>query len=67
MDKKIVGCVKEQMDVNQCEYYLCEQMKVIGKEFGGGEDSFVEVDVLCEKIEEVGMFELVKDKVFKEL
>jgi len=67
MDKKIAGRVKEQMDANQREYYLREQMKAIGKELGGGEDSPAEVDALREKIEEAGMPESVKDKALKEL
>lgn len=29
---KICVQVKEEIDKNQCEYYLCEQMKVIQKE-----------------------------------
>ena len=67
MDKKIAGRVKEQMDANQREYYLREQMKAIGKELGGGEDSPAEVDALREKIEEAGMPESVKEKALKEL
>ena len=67
MDKKIAGRVKEQMDANQREYYLREQMKAIGKELGGGEDSPAEVDALREKIEAAGMPESVKEKALKEL
>jgi ATP-dependent Lon protease len=67
MDKKIAGRVKEQMDANQREYYLREQMKAIGKELGGGEDSPAEVEALREKIEAAGMPESVKDKALKEL
>ena len=67
MDKKIAGRVKEQMDANQREYYLREQMKAIGKELGGGEDSPAEVDALREKIEAAGMPKSVKEKALKEL
>ncbi len=67
MDKKIAGRVKEQMDANQREYYLREQMKAIGKELGGGEDSPAEVEALREKIEAAGMPESIKDKALKEL
>jgi ATP-dependent Lon protease len=62
MDKKIAGRVKEQMDANQREYYLREQMKAIGKELGGGEDSPAEVEALREKIEAAGMPESIKEK-----
>jgi ATP-dependent Lon protease len=67
MDKKIAARVKEQMDQNQREYYLREQMKAIGKELGGGEDSVAEVDDLRQKIEAAGMPEKVKEKALKEV
>ncbi len=67
MDKKIAARVKEQMDQNQREYYLREQMKAIGKELGGGEDSVAEVDDLRQKVEAAGMPEKVKEKALKEV
>lgn len=42
-------------------------MKVIQKEFGDKEGKIGEVQLFMEKIEEVGMFECVKEMVFKEL
>jgi ATP-dependent Lon protease len=67
MDKKIAARVKEQMDQNQREYYLREQMKAIGKELGGGEDSVAEVDDLRQRIEQAGMPPKVKEKALKEV
>jgi ATP-dependent Lon protease len=67
MDKKIAARVKEQMDQNQREYYLREQMKAIGKELGGGEESVAEVDDLRQKVEAAGMPTKVKEKALKEL
>ena len=67
MDKKIAARVKEQMDQNQREYYLREQMKAIGKELGGGEDSVAEVDDLRQRVEAAGMPAKVKEKALKEV
>ncbi len=67
LDKQIAGRVKEQMDQNQREYYLREQMKAIGKELGGGEDTVAEADELRQKIEAANMPEKVKEKAMKEL
>ncbi len=66
LDSKIAARVKEQMDVNQREYYLREQMKAIQKELGG-EDAAGEIEELRERIEARGMPEPVKEKALKEL
>lgn len=67
MDKHIAGRVKEQMDHNQREYYLREQMKAIGKELGGGEDTIIEIDELRQKIEAAKMPAKVHEKAMREL
>ncbi|MGI6036874.1 MAG: endopeptidase La [Limnochordia bacterium] len=67
LEKKIHLQVKEQMDKAQKEYYLREQMKVIQKELGEGEDQQAEVEQLRERIEEAGMPEEAYEKALHEL
>ena len=67
IEKKIQGKVRKQMEKTQKEYYLNEQMKVIKKELGQGEDLADEVEELHKSIEEARMSKEAKDKALKEL
>lgn len=67
LEKSIRSRVKKQMEKSQREYYLNEQMKAIQKELGDMEDGGNELDLLQEKIAEVGMSEEAKEKADAEL
>jgi len=67
LEKNIRSRVKKQMEKSQREYYLNEQMKAIQKELGDMEDGGNELDLLQEKIAEVGMSEEAKEKADAEL
>ncbi len=67
IEKKIQGKVRKQMEKSQKEYYLNEQMKVIKKELGQGEDAADEIEDLKKSIEEARMSEEAKTKALKEL
>ncbi len=67
IEKKIQGKVRKQMEKTQKEYYLNEQMKVIKKELGQGEEGVDEIEELKKSIEDVKMSEEAKTKALKEL
>ncbi|MDE8602850.1 endopeptidase La [Marinomonas sp. RSW2] len=67
LEKSIRSRVKKQMEKSQREYYLNEQMKAIQKELGDMEDGGNELDLLQEKIAEVGMSEEAREKAEAEL
>lgn len=67
VEKKIKFCVKMQMEKIQCEYYLNEQMKVIQKELGDGEDGSNELIEFEEKIVLIKFSKEVCEKVDVEL
>jgi ATP-dependent Lon protease len=67
VEKKIQGKVRKQMEKTQKEYYLNEQMKVIKKELGQGEDGPDEIEELRKSIEDVKMSKEAKSKALKEL
>ena len=67
LEKSIRSRVKKQMEKSQREYYLNEQMKAIQKELGDMEDGGNELDLLQEKITEVGMSEEAREKAEAEL
>ena len=54
--------VKDQRD-----YFLREQMKAIQKELGEGDNQTKEIEELAEKIEAVGMPDMVKKEALREL
>ncbi len=67
IEKKIQGKVRKQMEKTQKEYYLNEQMKVIKKELGQGEDGTDEMEELKNSIDEAKMSKEAKSKALKEL
>ncbi|MCS7487856.1 MULTISPECIES: endopeptidase La [Marinomonas] len=67
LEKNIRSRVKKQMEKSQREYYLNEQMKAIQKELGDMEDGSNELDLLQEKIAQVGMSDEAKEKAEGEL
>jgi len=67
IEKKIQGKVRKQMEKTQKEYYLNEQMKVIKKELGQGEDGVDEIEELRKSIEETRMTEEARSKALKEI
>ena len=67
IEKKIQGKVRKQMEKTQKEYYLNEQMKVIKKELGQGDDGMDEIEELKKSVEEVKMSKEAKTKALKEI
>jgi ATP-dependent Lon protease len=67
VEKRIRGRVKNQMEKSQREYYLNEQMKAIQNELGDLEEAPNELELLEQKIEEVGMPKEAQDKTRAEL
>ncbi|MDY6935575.1 MAG: endopeptidase La [Spirochaetota bacterium] len=67
IEKKIQGKLRNQMEKTQKEYYLNEQMKVIKKELGQGDEVEDEVEELKKSIEEAKMSKESKAKALKEL
>ncbi len=67
LGSKIQSQVQSEVGKNQREYFLREQMKAIQKELGEGDDQTKEIEELTEKIEAVGMPELVKKEALREL
>ncbi len=67
LEKKIQGKVKKQMEKTQKEYYMNEQMKIMKKELGQGDDGEDEVEEFRKSIEEAKMSKEAKTKAVKEL
>jgi len=67
LGSKIQSQVQSEVGKNQREYFLREQMKAIQKELGEGDDQTKEIEELQEKIDAVGMPELVKKEALREL
>src|SRR4026209_35403 len=67
LGSKIQSQVQSEVGKNQREYFLREQMKAIQKELGEGDDQTKEIEELTEKIEAVGMPEMVKKEALREL
>ncbi|MDY3903466.1 endopeptidase La [Peptoniphilus sp.] len=67
IEKNINDQVKKKMDDIQREYYLKEQLRVIHKELGDGEDEGELTEVYKKKIEEKKLPDEVKEKALSEL
>ncbi|HPA73667.1 MAG TPA: endopeptidase La [Spirochaetota bacterium] len=67
IEKKIQGKVRKQMEKTQKEYYLNEQMKVIKKELGQGDEGADEIEELKKSIDEAKMSDEARAKAMKEL
>ncbi len=58
--------VREQVDKNQREYYLREQMRVISRQLGDGDNPQEEADRYIEKITALGLPQESEEKLIKE-
>jgi ATP-dependent Lon protease len=58
--------VRDALDKNQREYYLREQMRVLGKQLGQSEDLQEEADEYIEEIEKLGFEPDIEEKLVKE-
>ncbi len=58
--------VREQVDKNQREYYLREQLRIISRQLGDGDNPQEEVDRYIEKITAIGLPEDSEEKLIKE-
>jgi len=58
--------VRDALDKNQREYYLREQMRVMSKQLGQGDDLLEEADEYIEEIEKLGFEPDVEEKLIKE-
>lgn len=67
IEAKINDRVRQQIEVNQKNYYLNEQLKAIHKEMGWEEDPFEEVEALVKQLEEKNMPEEAKEKAMAEI
>lgn len=67
LEKNITQEVRKQIEKNQREYYLREQIKVINKELGEGDDRQAEVDEYKKQMEGRDLPPEVTDKINKEL
>ncbi|HEY1406016.1 MAG TPA: endopeptidase La, partial [Spirochaetota bacterium] len=67
IERKIHGQVRKQMEKSQRDYYLNEQMKVIKKELGNGDEISDEIEELKKTIEAANMPKETLDKALKEL
>ncbi len=67
IEKKIHGQVRKQMEKTQKEYYLNEQMKVIKKELGQGEEEVDEIEEFRKSIEDAKMSAEAQAKALQEL
>jgi len=67
IERKIQGQVKKQMEKTQKDYYLNEQIKVIKKELGNGEDGSDEIEEFKKVIEKIKMPKEAKLKALKEV
>lgn len=67
LEKNITREVRKQIEKNQREYYLREQIKVINKELGEGDERQAEVDEYKKQMEGRDLPPEVADKINKEL
>ncbi|MBI2222758.1 MAG: endopeptidase La [Acidobacteria bacterium] len=67
LGSKIQSQVQSEVGKNQREYFLREQLKAIQRELGEGDDQAKEIEELRQKIEAVGLPELVKKEALREL
>ena len=67
LEKNITQEVRKQIEKNQREYYLREQIKVINKELGEGDERQAEVDEYKKQMEGRDLPPEVTDKINKEL
>ena len=67
LEKNITQEVRKQIEKNQREYYLREQIKVINKELGEGDERQAEVDEYKKQMEGRNLPPEVGDKINKEL
>lgn len=67
LEKNITQEVRKQIEKNQREYYLREQIKVINKELGEGDERQAEVDEYKKQMEGRYLPPEVADKINKEL
>lgn len=67
LEKNITQEVRKQIEKNQREYYLREQIKVINKELGEGDERHAEVDEYKKQMEGRDLPPEVADKINKEL
>ena len=67
LEKNITQEVRKQIEKNQREYYLREQIKVINKELGEGDERQAEVDEYKKQMDGRDLPSEVADKINKEL
>ena len=67
LEKNIAQEVRKQIEKNQREYYLREQIKVINKELGEGDERQAEIDEYKKQMEGRDLPPEVTDKLNKEL
>jgi ATP-dependent Lon protease len=67
IERKIQGQVRKQMEKTQKEYYLNEQMKVIKKELGQGDNEVDEIEELKKSIAEAKMSPEARTKALQEV
>lgn len=67
LEKNITQEVRKQIEKNQREYYLREQIKVINKELGEGDERQAEVDEYKKQMKGRDLPPEVADKINKEL
>lgn len=67
LEKNITQEVRKQIEKNQREYYLREQIKIINKELGEGDERQAEVDEYKKQMEGRDLPPEVADKINKEL
>ena len=58
--------VRDALDKNQREYYLREQMRILGKQLGQSDDLQEEADEYIEEIEKLGFEADIEEKLIKE-
>ena len=67
LEQKITAEVQFKLDKNQKEYYLRAQVRAIQEELGEEADSVGEMDALRKKLDESGIPDEHKPKLYKEL
>jgi ATP-dependent Lon protease len=67
LEKDIADQVHKEIEKNQKEYYLREQIKVISKELGEGDEQQAELEEYKEKIKKLTLPEDVRKGLYKEV